>query len=131
MAQDFATLLMFEGHAEEAMNFYVSLFQQAKITEVQRYGPGEMGAEGSIKVAHFLLGNQRMSCIDSPIKHPFGFTPSISLVVDCLDEAELDLLFERLSANGHVLMPAANYGFSRRFGWVTDRFGVSWQLTVK
>ena len=131
MAQDFSTLLMFEGHAEEAMNFYVSLFKNAEIVEIQRYGPGEMGAEGSIKVASFKLGSQRMSCIDSPIKHQFGFTPSISLVVDCVDESELDLMLDRLSANGQVLMPAANYGFSRRFGWVTDRFGASWQLTVK
>jgi predicted 3-demethylubiquinone-9 3-methyltransferase (glyoxalase superfamily) len=131
MAHDFGTLLMFEGKAEEAMTFYVSLFKNAKIDDIQRYGPGEMGTEGSIKVASFTLGTQRMSCIDSPMKHHFTFTPSISIVVDCDDEAELDSVFEQLSANGQVLMPAANYGFSRRFGWVSDRFGVSWQLSLK
>lgn len=131
MAHDFGTLLMFEGKAEEAMNFYVSLFKRGKILDIQRYGAGEMGAEGSIKVARFMLGTQRMSCIDSPVHHQFTFTPSISIVADCEDEAELDSLFEQLSANGHVLMPAANYGFSRRFGWVTDRFGVSWQLSLE
>jgi len=64
------------------------------------------------------------------VKHQFTFTPSISLFVDCDSETELEELFSRLSAGGAVLMPLDNYGFSTRFGWVNDRFGLSWQLNL-
>jgi predicted 3-demethylubiquinone-9 3-methyltransferase (glyoxalase superfamily) len=73
---------------------------------------------------------QQVNCIDSPVKHAFTFTPSISLFVDCESEAEIDDLFSKLSAGGQVLMPLDNYGFSTRFGWVKDRFGPSWQLNL-
>lgn len=125
------TFLMFEGHAEEAMTFYVSLFKGSKIVQVDRYGPGEHGAEGSIKKADFTLAGHEMSCIDSPMKHGFTFTPSVSLFVDCQSEAELDDAFKQLSEGGGVLMPLGNYGFSAKFGWVNDRFGVSWQLNLR
>jgi predicted 3-demethylubiquinone-9 3-methyltransferase (glyoxalase superfamily) len=69
-------------------------------------------------------------CIDSPVKHNFTFTPAMSLFVDCADEAELDTLFAKLSEGGQVLMPLDNYGFSRKFGWLADKFGVSWQLNL-
>jgi predicted 3-demethylubiquinone-9 3-methyltransferase (glyoxalase superfamily) len=125
-----ATFLMFEGKAEEAMNFYVSLFPSSVISNVARYGPGEQGAEGSVKRADFTLAGHRMCCIDSPIKHKFTFTPAISLYTDCTDEADIDRKFEQLSAEGSILMPLANYGFSTKFGWVQDRYGVSWQLNL-
>jgi predicted 3-demethylubiquinone-9 3-methyltransferase (glyoxalase superfamily) len=130
MARTVATMLMFEGKAEEAMRFYVSLFAGSEVTSVERYGPGEQGAEGSVKKADFTLAGHRLSCIDSPIKHGFTFTPSISLFIDCEDEAELDRAFSQLSAAGAVLMPPGNYGFSTKFTWVNDRFGVSWQLNL-
>jgi predicted 3-demethylubiquinone-9 3-methyltransferase (glyoxalase superfamily) len=130
MPRQLATQLMFEGKAEEAMNFYVSLFRDSHITRLDRYGPGEPGAEGSIKKAEFVLAGHRLTCIDSPIKHNFTFTPSISLFVDCQDAAELNTAFARLSEGGMVLMPLDNYGFSTKFGWVQDRFGVSWQLNL-
>ena len=103
MARGVATQLMFEGKAEEAMNFYVSLFRGSEVVRVERYGPSEPGAEGSVKRAEFTLGGHRMACIDSPIKHAFTFTPSASLFVDCDDEAELDAAFAKLSAGGAVL----------------------------
>jgi predicted 3-demethylubiquinone-9 3-methyltransferase (glyoxalase superfamily) len=59
------------------------------------------------------------------VKHAFSFTPSISLFVECESEAEFDMAFDKLSTEGAVLMPADNYGFSRKFGWITDRYGVS------
>jgi predicted 3-demethylubiquinone-9 3-methyltransferase (glyoxalase superfamily) len=121
---------MFEGVAEEAMRFYVSLFRGAEIGRIERWGAGEQGAEGSIKIAAFTLAGHRLLCSDSPAKHAFTFTPSISLWVECESGAELDSLFERLSATGEVLMPLDAYGFSTRFGWVQDRFGVSWQLNL-
>jgi predicted 3-demethylubiquinone-9 3-methyltransferase (glyoxalase superfamily) len=130
MARAVATMLMFDGVAEKAMNLYVSLFSGSRINRVERYGPGEPGAEGSIKVADFTVGEHPMKCIDSPMKHAFTFTPSISIFVDCLDEAELDKALTQLSEGGAVLMPLDNYGFSRKFAWISDRFGVSWQLNL-
>ena len=122
--------LMFEGRASEALEFYVSLFRKAQVVEVERYGPGELGAEGSIKRAQFTIGDQAMMCIDSPVKHAFSFTPSVSFFVECASEAELSGLVTALKAGGAELMPLADYGFSRLFAWVNDRFGVSWQLNL-
>lgn len=124
------TFLMFEGKAEEAMNFYVSLFEESKIVSLKRYGPNEMGKEGSVYQAVFSLNGQNFMCIDSPVKHGFTFTPAISLYVSCPDEAKITRYFDALSADGQVLMPLAAYPFSKKFAWVSDRFGVSWQLTV-
>jgi predicted 3-demethylubiquinone-9 3-methyltransferase (glyoxalase superfamily) len=130
MARNVMTHLMFSGAAEEAMTLYVSLFGGSEIQQVERYGPGEQGAEGTVKVASFTLAGREFICIDSPIKHGFTFTPAISLFVDCESESELEAAFSRLSDGGAVLMPVANYGFSTKFGWLTDRFGVSWQLNL-
>ena len=69
-------------------------------------------------------------CIDSHVKHSFTFTPSISIFVECADEIEQQRAFTQLAEGGSVLMPLDNYGFSARFGWVNDRFGVSWQLNL-
>lgn len=124
------TQLMFEGNAEEAMNFYVSLFPGSEVRRIERYGPGEPGAQGTVKRAEFTLAGHSLACIDSPIKHGFTFTPSMSLFLDCQDEAELEKAFKELSAGGKVLMPLDNYGFSKKFAWVADRFGVSWQLNL-
>lgn len=128
MARKVMTHLMFEGAAEEAMALYVSLFADSEITQVERYGPGEQGKEGTVKIAYFTLAGREHICIDSPVKHGFGFTPAMSLFVECESEAELDAAFGRLAEGGKVLMPLGNYGFSSRFGWLADRFGVSWQL---
>jgi predicted 3-demethylubiquinone-9 3-methyltransferase (glyoxalase superfamily) len=122
--------LMFEGKAEEAMDFYVSLFPEARVVSLSRYGFGEAGPEGTIRQARFAIAGQSVMCIDSPVKHGFTFTPATSLFVDCASEAQLEELFAKLSAGGQVMMPLGNYGFSRRFGWVSDRFGVSWQLNL-
>src|SRR5690348_3379626 len=116
MPRKIATFLMFQGIAEEAMDFYVSLFGGSQVRLVERYGPGEQGAEGTVKVAHFTLAGQDFMCIDSPVKHAFTFTPAISLFVDCESEAELDEAFRQLSAGGGVLMPLGSYGFSTKFG---------------
>jgi predicted 3-demethylubiquinone-9 3-methyltransferase (glyoxalase superfamily) len=130
MARKVITHLMFEGAAREAMAFYVSLFGDSAVTQIERYGPGEMGAEGTVKLATFTLAGREFLCIDSPVKHAFTFTPAVSLFVECASEAELETAFARLSDGGRVLMPLGSYGFSTRFGWLTDRFGVSWQLNL-
>jgi predicted 3-demethylubiquinone-9 3-methyltransferase (glyoxalase superfamily) len=131
MAHRVTTHLMFEGSAEEAMRFYITLFGDSEIKRIERYGPGEHGAEGSVKVATFTLAGREFLSIDSPVKHAFGFTPSMSLFVDCDSETEQEEAFGKLSEGGKVLMPLGNYGFSARFGWVQDRFGVSWQLNLE
>jgi predicted 3-demethylubiquinone-9 3-methyltransferase (glyoxalase superfamily) len=124
------TFLMFEGTAEEAMTFYQSLFDDAEVVSISRYGADGPGAEGSVQQATFTLAGQPFMCIDSPMKHGFTFTPAMSLFVQCADEAELDRLYAALADQGAELMPLGNYGFSAKFGWVNDRFGVSWQLNL-
>ena len=131
MSNKITPFLMFEGTAEEAMNFYVSLFTNSEIQSVTRYGPGEAGAEGTIERADFTVAGQNVICIDSPITHAFSFTPSFSFFVECENENELDSAFNRLSDNGDILMPPDDYGFSKKFTWVNDRFGVSWQLNLQ
>lgn len=122
--------LMFEGKAEEAMRFYVSLLADSRIDKILRYGAGEAGAEGSVMRADFTIAGQPVICIDSPVKHAFTFTPSMSMFVDCADEDEIDTLVAKLSNGGGVMMPLGDYGFSRKFAWVSDRYGVSWQLNL-
>lgn len=128
--QKITTFLMFAGQAEEAMNFYLSLFDGSEIVNIRRYGPNEAGAEGSVLLATFSLAGQTFMCIDSNVQHQFTFTPAISLYVECGSEAELDRLFAALSDGGAVLMPLGAYPMSAKFGWVQDKFGVSWQLNL-
>ncbi len=123
-------LLMFTGRAEEAIKYYLSLFEDSKLMHIERYQAGEGGAEGSVLRAEFWLGGQRLLCADSAETHGVGFTPTSSLFVDCTSEAQLVSLFAALSAGGTVLMPLDGHGFSKKFGWVSDRFGVAWQLNL-
>ncbi|MBI1328729.1 MAG: VOC family protein [Alphaproteobacteria bacterium] len=122
--------LMFEGRCEEAMNFYISLFPGATVDMISRYGPGMPGREGSVLQARFTVAGQAIMAIDSHVHHAFTFTPAFSLFVNCDSEEELDGIFAKLSDGGSVLMPVANYGFSRKFGWTNDRYGVSWQINL-
>lgn len=122
--------LMFEGKAEEAMNFYLSLFPHAMILDIQRYGPNQPGAEGSVKKASFSIAGQTVLCTDSFVKHGFSFTPSFSFFVDCTSEEELRRVHATLAVGGSELMPLGEYGFSRKFAWLNDRYGVSWQLNL-
>lgn len=122
--------LMFQGNASEAMAFYVSLFPDAKIISDVRYGLGGRGAEGTVMKASFSIAGQTVLCIDSPMKHDFSFTPAISLFVECESEQQLDRLSAELSKGGKFLMRLGSYGFSRKFAWLNDRFGVSWQLNL-
>lgn len=127
---EITTFLMFEGAAEAAIDFYVSLFPDSAITAIARYGEGEEGAAGTVRLARVALGGRPFMCIDSPVRHGFTFTPATSLYVTCDSAAEVDRLFARLSEGGTVLMPLDAYPFSARFAWVNDRFGVSWQLAL-
>lgn len=121
---------MFEGNAEAAINFYISLFPGGTIDEVSRYAAGEPGPEGTIKKARFTVAGQAILATDSFVKHAFSFTPAVSMFVECESEAEQARVYAALCEGGNALMPLDNYGFSRRFAWVNDRFGVSWQLNL-
>lgn len=123
--------LMFQnGNAEEAMNFYTSLIEDSAITNIARYGANESGDEGTVMQATFTLKGQEFMCIDSNVKHQFDFTPSFSIFLTCDTEEELEKIYEKLSEGGQALMPLGDYGFSKKFGWLNDRFGVSWQLNL-
>jgi predicted 3-demethylubiquinone-9 3-methyltransferase (glyoxalase superfamily) len=125
------TFLMFQnGDAEEAITFYISLFDDAEITRMERYGPDVPAAEGKVLHAAFTLAGRPFIAFDSPAPHTFDFTPSISLFVFCDSEAEFDRLFKALSEGGQVMMPPADYGFSPRFAFINDRFGVAWQINL-
>jgi predicted 3-demethylubiquinone-9 3-methyltransferase (glyoxalase superfamily) len=85
---------------------------------------------GSVKQATLLLLGRRFEFFDSPVRHAFTFTPAISFAVVCDDVAEIDGLFAKLSDGGQVLMELDTYPFAKRFGWLNDKFGVSWQLRL-
>lgn len=131
MPKEITPFLMFQGGvAEQAMTFYTSLFDDAEVLEVSRYGAGGPAPEGTVQVARFALAGREFRCSDSPVAHDFGFTPALSVWVEAASEEELERLFTTLAEGGRQLMPLDDYGFSRRFGWVDDRFGVSWQLNL-
>lgn len=122
--------LMFEGKAEEAMNFYVSVIPDSRVGAIERYGADGPGAEGFVQTATFSIGGLTVICSDSSVHHAFTFTPSTSLFVESASEDELHRLVDALGAGGKFLMPLGNYGFSREFAWLNDRYGVSWQLNL-
>ena len=122
--------LMFTGQAEEALGFYVANLPDSAIVSLARFGAGEPGKEGTVKRALVRLAGQEVMAIDSPPVHAFTFTPSVSLFVDCADEAEIDRLYAAFIEGGSALMPLGSYGFSKKFGWLNDRFGVSWQFNL-
>jgi predicted 3-demethylubiquinone-9 3-methyltransferase (glyoxalase superfamily) len=132
MKQKIITFLTFQKNdAEQAMNLYVGLFDNSKIIDLKRWGKDGPGNEGAVMHATFELNGQKFMCSDSPPVHNWDFTPAVSIYVECENEEELEKLFSKLSENGAVAMPLDNYGFSQKFGWVVDRFGVSWQLNLQ
>jgi predicted 3-demethylubiquinone-9 3-methyltransferase (glyoxalase superfamily) len=129
--QGITTFLTFDGKAEEAMNFYISLFEQSAVLSITRYGANQAGSEGTVVLACFSLKGEEYMCIDSTMKHAFTFTPAMSLYVQCESENEIDNLYPKLSEGGQVFMPLAAYPFSEKYCWIADKFGVSWQLNLK
>lgn len=123
--------LMFQdGNAEVAMDAYVSFFPASRVLEIERHPAGGAAPEGQVLLATFEIAGQRVRVSDSPPVHDFGFTPSVSLYVECPDEAEFDWIVGALSEGGEFLMPPGDYGFSRKFAFLKDRFGVSWQVNL-
>lgn len=132
MKQQITTFLTFQkNNAEEAMNFYIDLFDNSKVIDIQRYEKEGPDKEGSVVRAIFELNGKQFICSDSSIQHEWDFTPAVSNWVECENDKEIEQLFKKLSENGDVKMPLDNYGFSKQFAFVEDRFGVSWQLNFE
>jgi predicted 3-demethylubiquinone-9 3-methyltransferase (glyoxalase superfamily) len=115
---------MFNGQAEEAIHFYVSLFDQSEITHMFH------NEDGTVLHAAFTLKGQTFMAIDDMNKSDFPFTPALSMFVTCESEDEIHELFEKLSQDGQVMMELAPLPVSEKFGWVADRYGVNWQLNL-
>jgi predicted 3-demethylubiquinone-9 3-methyltransferase (glyoxalase superfamily) len=133
--QKTATFLMFVGEqcgkAEDAIRFYTSLFKNSEIKHIEYWKDGEPGGkEGLVKHATFTIDGLEYMASENTLEHGFSFTPSMSVYVNCEDENELESLFQKLSEGGSIMMPVDNYGFSKKFGWTSDRYGVSWQLNL-
>lgn len=124
-----APFLMFQGNAEEALRFYEQAVPGAEITSLQHWPAGSPG-DGKVLAAVLTIFGTAFRVNDSPIEHAFTFTPSTSIFVDFDDEADLDAAYAALVDGGEALMALGNHGFSQKFGWVADRFGVSWQLNL-
>ena len=102
--QKFTTFLMFEGKAEEAINFYTTLFKNSSILNITRYGKNGPGAEGTVTHATFSLNGQEFMAIDSAVKHAFAFTPAISIFVNCDDDNEIEQSYTALTDGGLSLI---------------------------
>jgi predicted 3-demethylubiquinone-9 3-methyltransferase (glyoxalase superfamily) len=124
------TFLMFYGNAEEAMNYYISLFKNSKIKSLVHYKENEAGVVGTVMHAVFILNGQEYMCTDSAVKHNFTFTPAISLYVNCESKEELAYLYTNLSEGGQIFMPLETHDSRDMFCWIEDKFGVSWLLNL-
>ncbi|HEY9898227.1 MAG TPA: VOC family protein [Pantanalinema sp.] len=130
MIKSVTPFLMFQGNLEEAINFYVSVFPGAEVAVIDRFGAELPEREGKVMRANLSFAGQTFMVFDSPVKHAFSFTPAFSIFIECESEDEVRRLYEALSDGGSPLMPLGAYDFSRQFGWVNDRFGVSWQVIL-
>ncbi|MDE0306675.1 MAG: VOC family protein [Albidovulum sp.] len=125
-----STHLMFQGDANPAIELYSKIFKDFNILSITKYGEEDPQSTGMVKLAKVDFAGQSIFIIDSPISHAFEFTPSVSLFVEFEEEEIFRAAFDALAEKGKILMPLDNYGFSEKFVWVTDRFGVSWQLSL-
>ena len=114
--------------AAAAMSAYVHIFRGRVISD-RRRGADEPGGEGTVFLAEFEVAGLRIRCSDSAIAHAWDVTPAMSIWVDCDTEGDQRRVFTALSEDGQEFMPLGDYGFGP-FGWVQDRFGVSWQIGV-
>jgi predicted 3-demethylubiquinone-9 3-methyltransferase (glyoxalase superfamily) len=117
--QKITPFLGFDDNAEEAMNFYTSIFKNSKIGEIRRYGATGPGPKGSVMSGRFQIEGQEFMALNGG--PTFKFTPAISFFVDCESQKEVDELWEKLSEGGETM----------QCGWLKDKFGVSWQIIPK
>ncbi|MDD9867992.1 MAG: VOC family protein [Candidatus Campbellbacteria bacterium] len=129
------TFLMFVGDkcgkAEEALKFYTSLIPNSEIKSIKRWSGDEpMGVAGQVKTALFTLAGTEYMASENPADHKFSFTPATSIFIECDSEDEIRHIHKEPCNEGREHMPLGNYGFSKLFVWVEDRYGVSWQLNL-
>lgn len=120
--------LWFNHQAEEAVNLYMSVFKNSSVGEIMRYPEGTPGEPGNVMTVNFTLAGREFSALNGGPE--FSFTPANSFFVSCETEGELDALWQKLAAGGAVLMELGEYPFSKKFGWLNDRYGVSWQINL-
>lgn len=118
--QKIKTFLWYDGQAEEAAQFYTSLFEDSRTVSVQRYGEAGPGKPGSVMLVEFELAGQRYLALNGGPE--FTFNEAVSLSVDCADQAEVDRLWAALSGDGGEEGPC---------GWLKDRYGLSWQIVPR
>jgi predicted 3-demethylubiquinone-9 3-methyltransferase (glyoxalase superfamily) len=128
MAISVSTHLMFQGAADEAIKLYAEVFPEFIVKRREFHESGDM--QGKVRLAHVKFASHDLIIFDSPPVHNFTFTPAMSLFVEFHDPGEMRKAFEALAKNGEVAMPLDDYGFSPLFGWLQDRYGVSWQLSL-
>ena len=114
--QKITPFLWFDGKAEEAANFYTSIFKNSRVGQIRRWGAGGPGPQGAVMSATFQLDGQEFIALNGGPQ--FTFSPAISFFVNCETQEEVDGLWEKLSAGGKT----------NRCGWLQDKFGVSWQI---
>jgi predicted 3-demethylubiquinone-9 3-methyltransferase (glyoxalase superfamily) len=114
--QKITPFLWFDGNAEEAVNFYISIFKNSKLGKISRYGDAGPGPKGSVMSVTFQIEGQEFFALNGGPQ--FKFTPAISFFVNCETQKEVDDLWEKLSAGGRT----------DRCGWLQDKFGLSWQI---
>ena len=114
--QRITPFLWFDDKAEEAVNFYISIFKNSKIGTITRYGEGGPGPKGAVMSATFQLEGQKFIALNGGPQ--FTFSPAISFFVNCETQEEVDELWEKLSEGGE----------KQRCGWLKDKYGVSWQI---
>jgi predicted 3-demethylubiquinone-9 3-methyltransferase (glyoxalase superfamily) len=114
--QKITPFLWFDGNAEEAANYYISIFKNSKMGKISRYGDAGPGPKGSVMSVTFQIEGQEFFALNGGPQ--FKFTPAISFFVNCETQKEVDELWEKLSAGGRT----------DRCGWLQDKFGVSWQV---
>lgn len=114
--QKITTFLWFDNNAQEAMEFYTSVFKNSKIGNVSRYGEAGPGPKGTVMVGSFELEGQQFTALNGGPR--FKFTEAISLVINCETQEEVDYFWEKLSAGGQL----------QQCGWLKDKFGLSWQV---
>ena len=116
--------LMFQGRCEAALEFYAAVLPETRILFLDKK------PDGTVAMARLSIAGLEIMANDSPPVHDFDFTPSTSTFVSVEDPDQVDALAAALALEGKVMMTPENYGFSRRFAWVQDRFGVSWQINA-
>ncbi len=126
--QKITPFLWFDSQAEEAAKLYASLFDGSKIGGVRRYGDAGPGPKGHVMTLAFqIAGIDLMALNGGPA---FAFTPAVSFFVTCSSEKQIDSLWTKLSEGGKVFMEYGKYPFSEKFGWASDRYGLTWQLNL-